>query len=140
MIQVKKLLRFISSAFVVLIMFSACKKEKDAMIPPKLEFKTGAGYISADATVPKDTTITVGIHAEQTELGDFLKTFTVSYSYDGGADVAEPTEILDDSEHDTFEEDVHITTRNEAGTEKYTFTITNRDGLIVSKSITLTVQ
>ena len=30
-------------------------------------------------------------------------------------------------------------TRNIAGTEKYTFTVTNRDGLITTKSITVTV-
>lgn len=47
---------------------------------------------------------------------------------------------IDDGEREIFEEDVQITTRNQAGTEKYTFTITNCVGLIVSKSITLTVQ
>jgi len=140
MIQVKQLLRFAFFFVAAIIFLNSCKKDEDAMIPPILEFKTGAGYISADATVPPDTTVTIGIHAEQTEIGDYLKTFTVSHSYDGGDDVSEPTELLDDSEHEIFEEDIHITTRDVTGTEKYTFTITNRDGLIVSKSITLTVQ
>jgi hypothetical protein len=138
--QLKQLLRLAFLSVVVSIFLNACKKEDDEMIPPKLEFKTGAGYISSDATVPPDTTVTIGIHAEQTESEDYLNTFTFSHSFDGGDDVSEPTETLDESEHEIFEEDIQITTRDMPGTEKYTFTITNRDGLIVSKSITLTVQ
>ena len=41
-------------AVILLIFFNACKKETDKMIPPILEFKTGAGYTS-------DTVTTVGI-------------------------------------------------------------------------------
>jgi hypothetical protein len=122
------------------ILFLACKKEEDQMIPPKLEFKTGAGYTSADASVAQNAVVTIGVTAEQTEEEDFLKTFTVSHSFDGAAEVTDSTVILEESEHEEFEEDIHITTRSQTGTEKYIFTITNRDGLITSKSITLTVK
>ena len=38
-----------------------------------------------------------------------------------------------------FTKDYNLTTRNAAGTEKYTYTVTNRDGLVTTKSITITV-
>jgi len=38
-----------------------------------------------------------------------------------------------------FTKDYDLTTRNTAGTEKYTFTVTNRDGLITTRAITITV-
>lgn len=125
----------------LLATFNACKKDTDKMIPPILEFKTGAGYTSDSiATVGVSTPIKVGIHAEKTEGEDYLNTFTVSHSFDGGANVQDSTRVLDESEHDMFDEDVNFTTRAQTGTEVYIFTITNRDGLIVTQTLRLIVQ
>lgn len=132
--------KFISLIILVIIALVSCKKEEDQMIPPKLDFKTSSGYTSSDAVVTVNTEVLIGIEAEQGEEGDFLNTFSVTHSFDGGPEVTDSTVVLDESEHDRFEEDINIITRNQAGNEKYTFTITNRDGLITSKSITLTVQ
>jgi len=129
------------SLFIAFFIFiNACSKEEDKMIPPILEFKTTAGYTSIDATVGKNAAVKIGIHAEKTEGEDYLKTFSVGHAFDGGADTNDSTLILPESAHDIFETDIDIITRNQTGTEKYIFTITNRDGLIVSKSITLTVN
>ena len=129
------------SLFIAIFVFiNACSKEEDKMIPPVLEFKTGTGYTSADATVGKNTAVKIGIHAEKTEGEDYLKTFSGGHAFDGGAETNDSTMILPESAHDLFETDINITTRNQTGLEKYIFTITNRDGLIVSKSITLTVN
>ena len=129
------------SLFIAFFIFiNACSKEEDKMIPPILEFKTTAGYTSTDATVGKNAAVKIGIHAEKTEGEDYLKTFSVGHAFDGGADTNDSTLILPESAHDIFETDIDIITRNQTGTEKYIFTITNRDGLIVSKSITLTVN
>ena len=139
----KTILKITLTAFAaacVISFFNACSKEEDKMIPPILEFKTGAGYTSADATVSVSTPIKVGIHAEKTEGNDYLNTFTVSHSFDGGVLVQDSTRVLLESEHDDFDEDVNFTTRSTTGTEAYYFTITNRDGLIVSDTLTLTVQ
>lgn len=142
----KQMKKILTPALVVIFLsavFTNCSKEKDAMVPPTLEFKTGAGYTSSDATVAQTTSVLIGVHGEKAEgeSEDVLKTFSVTYSYDGGTEVAlMPTEILDASQEDSFDEDITITTRSQAGTEKYTFTITNRDGLVTTKSITLTVN
>ena len=119
------------------ILFSSCKK--DEMIPPTIDFLTGAGYTSADAHIDLNTDFKIGVDAKRTEDKDDLKTFVVTVSYDGGAETTIDNVILTPAEAEEFTKDYNLTTRNAAGTEKYTFTVTNRDGLITSKSITITV-
>ena len=69
-----------------------------------------------------------------------LKTFDASRSYDGGPATSFLNESLSGSQGDNYAKDVSITTRNQAGTEKYIFTVVNRDGLTNAVSLTLTVQ
>jgi hypothetical protein len=80
-----------------------------------------------------------GIIAEKTE--DELLTFDVSVAYDGASST---NSILNEDVFSTgadgFDKDVKVGTRLQAGTEKYTFTVTDRDGNIAQKSVTLTVQ
>lgn len=135
MIKTSKILLTVFSAVFFLALFNSCKKETDKMIPPVLEFKTGAGYTSGSvATVAVSTAIKVGIHAEKTEGEDYLNTFTVSHSFDGVLPVVtDSTRVLGESEHDVFDEDINFTTRNTAGTEVYNFTFTNRAGWLLPK-------
>ena len=129
----KTILATLSAVFII----SSC--EKDKHIPPDVSLKTGATYVSDDATVQKDTTINVGFVAEKTE--DELKTFNISYAYDGAATTTTAeTFTLSSSEEEHYEKDYTITTRDVAGTEKWIFTITDRDGNIAQKQIVLTVQ
>lgn len=118
----------------------ACNKEEDKMILPKIEFKTGAGYTSNDTTTFQKDTLLVGIIAVKTEENDVLKTFNVSVSYDGGTATSVYNQILTASEGDNFSTDYNIITRDEPGSEKWVYTITNRDGLINSVSLIVTVK
>ncbi|HYK45095.1 MAG TPA: hypothetical protein VEV83_08000 [Parafilimonas sp.] len=129
-------------AAVLIGFFTACEKETDQMIPPILEFKTGAGYTSdTAATVSVSTPIKVGIHAEKTEGEDYLHTFTVSHSYDGALPpVVDSMHVMEESERDIYETDVNFIARDIPGTEVWYFTISNKDGLVVTKTITLTVE
>lgn len=129
-------LRIVATAFAaLLIILSACDEGK----LPNIAFKTGGDYVSSDATVGKNETVKFGIEASKAEKKDPLKKFNVSVSFDGAADTTIKQEDLDSSQGDNFEEDVTITTRDQAGTEKYTFTVTNRDGIINQVFVTLTV-
>ncbi len=121
----------ISSLIVVLgvFLFSSCKK--DEMIPPTIDFATGAGYISADAHIALNTNFKIGVDAKRTEEKDDLKTFLVTRSYDGGTATTVDDLTLTAAQAAEFTKDYNLTTRNMAGTEKYTFTVTN--------SITITV-
>lgn len=113
----------------------ACKK--DEHVPPSLTFASGGNYTSANATVGTSASVKFGIVAQKTE--DELKTVNVSYSYDGGASVSYTNYTLTGSQEDYFAQDVIITTRSTAGSEKWIFTVTDKDGNITTNSITLTV-
>lgn len=128
----------LGAAAALAMTFSACEKDEGKL--PHIEFKTGAGYTSADATAAKSAAVLIGISADKTEDKDVLKTFTLSVSYDGGTATEALSQTLTGSEGDHFEVDIPITTRNQNGTEKYIFTVVNRDGLTNSVSLTLTVQ
>lgn len=116
--------------------FASCKKDPGRV--PDISFKTGAGYTSADASIVKNTPFKIGINAAKTEEEDVLKTFNISVSYDGGASATIYSENLTTAMEDNYTYDLLKSTRNQAGTEKYTFTITNRDGLINTISLTIT--
>lgn len=119
------------------ILFSSC--EKDKMVPPTIDFLTGAGYTSADAHIALNTNFKIGVDAKRTEDKDDLKTFVVTRSYDGGTASTIDEVTLTSAQAGEFTKDYVLITRNIAGIEKYTFTVTNRDGLITTKSITITV-
>jgi hypothetical protein len=125
---------------IFIITFISCKKKKvDPHVPPDVVFKTGSKYISSDVILPKQDTIWVGINATKTE--DNLKSYNVSYAYDG---VATTTSffnyLVSSSEYESYSKDIQIVTRNQAGTEKWVFSIVDRDGNITQKSILITVQ
>lgn len=119
------------------VSFSSC--EKDKMVPPTIDFRTGPGYTSADAHIALNTNFKIGVDAKRTEDNDDLKTFVVTRSYDGGTATTIDDVTLTSAQAGEFTKDYDLTTRNVAGTEKYTFTVTNRDGLITTKNITITV-
>lgn len=119
--------------------FFSASCEKDKHVPPEVSLKTGNGYVAADTTVAPNTAVTVGFVANKTE--DELKTFNVSYAFDNATTTTTDTTItLTSAEEDHFEKDYTFTTRNQAGTEKWIFTITDRDGNIAQKQVVLTVK
>ncbi len=120
--------------------FTSCKKEEDEGLLPNISFKSGNDYVSADKTVAKNTVVKIGINASKSEDKDVLTKFTITKAYDGGADSTVLTKDLSGAEGDAYSYDFTTTTRSVAGTEKYTFTVVNRDGLINRTSLVLTVQ
>jgi len=122
-----------------LLIFQGCKKEKDKHVPPDVTFITTTGYIYSDTTLPTDTTVQVGIVATRTE--DELRTLNVSHSFDNStATVSDTTIAVSGNEVGGFTRTINISTRPNAGTEKYIFTVTDKDGNITTKSLILTVQ
>jgi len=134
-IAFKKGILFLVLAFGI-ISFS-CKK--DEMIPPTIDFTTGTGYTSTDSHIALDTDFKIGVSAKRTEDKDDLKTFVVTVSFDGEAATTIDNVTLPAAQAGEFTKDYDLTTRNAVGTEKYSFTVTNRDGLITTRTITITV-
>ncbi len=130
--------------FVILlavVSFMSCKKEDgDAGLLPNIAFKTGGTYVSADIILTKDTTITVGIQASKAEPNDVLKSFNAAKGYDGTTPVGYLNESITGTAGDSYSKDLSITTRSQNGTEKYVFTVLNKDGLKNQVSLTITVQ
>ncbi len=122
----------------ILTCLASCEKDEGKL--PDISFKSGPGYTSTDKTVGKNETLLVGIQASKTEDKDVLKSFNESVSFDAATATSVQNIALSGAEGDNYAVDVPITTRNQAGTEKYIFTVTNRDGLTNSVSLTLTVQ
>lgn len=130
---------FSSIALIIAITFlSSCEKDEGKL--PNIAFKTTSGYTSADKTVSTNTTLTVGITASKSEDKDVLKTFDASKSLNGGTATSFYSETLSGTQGDSYTKDLQITTGSTAGTEKYTFTVVNKDGLKNAVSFTLTVN
>lgn len=120
--------------------FSSCSKEEDEGLLPNISFKSGTDYTSADANVGQGKAVKIGITASKSEDKDVLTKFTITQSLDGATETTVFTKDLTGTEGDAYSYDYATTTRNKAGTEKYTFTVVNRDGLINKTSLVLTVQ
>lgn len=113
--------------------------EKDKRVPPALELKSGSGYVYTDTTLGLQDTFKVSVKATKTE--DELNTFNVSYAYDGASTTTTSQNItLSKSQYNGYENDFSLVTRNQAGKEKWVFTVTDRDGNVTNKSVTITVK
>ncbi|MCB9236079.1 MAG: hypothetical protein H6581_30810 [Bacteroidia bacterium] len=127
-------------ALIALLAFNSCEEDDD-MLNPTIQFKTGTGYTANDATLAGGTAVKIGIDAEKEEEKDPLIAFNISRSVNGGADSTVYNQSLTGTDQDMFEYDYNLTLGTTSGqTEKYTFTVTNKDGLQGQVGLTLTVQ
>lgn len=124
--------------FAAIAIIASCTKDSGKL--PNISFKTGGSYVSADKGVFQGDTIIIGINASKSEDKDVLKTFTATRSYDNGTPTSFDQETLSGATADVFAKDFKIIARKLSGTEKYTFTVVNRDGLTNQVTLTLNVQ
>jgi len=118
--------------------FASCNKEEDEGNELKINFKAETGYNYTDATLPGGTAVKVGVEAETEKPQDPIIKFNISESVNGG-DAS--TVYSEDIEAATYAYDYNFELDTVTGNvHKYTFTITNRDGLNAQKSITFTVE
>lgn len=118
----------------------SCKKDEGKL--PDIEFKTGGNYTSSDVTVSVAAldTLLIGIHAAKTEEEDVLKHFNVSISVDGAAATSVYDEDLIGADQDQYDADFTFPIPSVVGLYKLTCTVTNRDGLTNSVSLTVTAN
>lgn len=132
-------MKFIQMAFIALIatlVIQSCEKDEGNL--PQISFKTGGSYISKDDSLAIKTGFIIGINAAKSEKKDVLKKFNISKSIDGGASVSVLNKDLSSSEEDNFSFDYNDSMGSVVGQKtKYIFTITNRDGLTNTVSVTL---
>lgn len=116
-------------------MLGGCKKETDPRVPPSMSFKNGTGYTYTNDTVGLSDTLNIGVIIEKTE--DPLIALNVSVAYDGGSSA---TVHNGDISGDHVEYDQQVITRAQAGSEKWIFSVTDRDGNITTRNLVLTVE
>lgn len=120
-------------------LLSSCKKDAGRL--PNVVFKTGGTYTSADASITGGTTIIIGINANKTEDKDVLKKFNISKTVNGAAATTVYSQDLSGAEGDNYTYDYNTTLEATVGqTDKFTFTITNRDGLVNQVFLTVTIK
>lgn len=136
----KKLIAYFLLLTALANISSNCKKSKvDPHTPPDVVLKTGGNYVSGDKTVNKKDSVLVGITATKTE--DDLKSYNVTPYYDGATTGTSFFDYkMNDNEKQGYSKDLYIVARNQSGSEKWVFSIVDRDGNITQKTIVLTVQ
>lgn len=118
---------------------TSCKKNVDPHIPPDVTFNSSPGYLSGDAVVGLEDTLTTEMTATKTE--DDLKSYNISVAYDGAtATTTFFNYAVDASEYGGFTKTVNIITRNTPGSEKWVFSVVDRDGNITQNEFILTVE
>jgi hypothetical protein len=122
----------------LMLLFTSCEKDEGKL--PEIRFITGGAYQSTSTTLAQGSSFKIGTVSNKSEDKDVLKKFNISRSTDGAAAVSVFDKDLSGSEADEFTYDFTGVMDSVPGqTNKYTFTITNRDGLTNQLNLTLTV-
>jgi hypothetical protein len=123
----------------VLGIVSSC--EKDEGKKPNISYKTGGVYVSSDVALTPTSVLVVGINASKAEEEDPLVKFNISKSVNGGTSTTVFQTDLSGSEGDSYSHDfIEVISGNVGDTNKYTFTVTNRDGLTNQLVLIVTVH
>ncbi len=133
--------RIFKSLLLLTIVLSFASCDKDAGTLPNLAFKTGGTYVSTDVTQAGGSSLTIGITASKSESADVLKKFNISKSINGGAASSVFDKDLSGTEGDAYNYDFATTVDTTSGQKsKYTFTVTNRDGITNQLNLTVTTK
>jgi len=121
------------------MVFTACKKDDDPEpidLTPVLTFIGGAGYTSADAELTPGSTFKVGINASENATSKKnIEIFKVVRIFNNT-----PTTVFEDDNigEQTFTWEQDLLANTQVGEEKWTFTVTDKDGLIKELSFVIT--
>lgn len=122
---------------VISVALIACERDDPARPErnPSIDFRADSGYVYRSDTFPMNDTLRVGVTVIQGD--DALRTFKVFASYDGaGGAMVDSLPITGGAL--TFEKT--IITRDVTGSERWTFWVQERDGDIVRRALTFTVE
>ena len=134
----KTTIKSIAIVGMMALTIASCKKD-DGDAEMSINFKTGTGYTSADAGIDGGTAVKIGIEAETDKKKDPLIKFNISESVNGGTNASVYSEDLNDLT--TYDYDYNFTLDTTTGdAHKYTFTVTNRDGITKQTALTITIQ
>ncbi len=119
-----------------ILISGSCKP--DEAKPPTLNFKVDATHTSTDISVTPGTTITVGVICDQGD--DPLKLIYSEVAYDGANVDSLYSRLEVPSGNAHYELDFTFTTRNQVGTERWTFNVNDKDGRLTEREIRIICQ
>ncbi|HTL82551.1 MAG TPA: hypothetical protein VL651_12650 [Bacteroidia bacterium] len=124
--------RSILNAFLITssVLFFSCAKDK----PPSLEFDNNGNYIYYDCTRSVGDSITVHVMMHSGN-GNGLTQFKIDRVYDSGSNVEVFNTTYGGVQSANKVYTIHL--RNQQGTEKYIFTVTDSAGLTGQKVLTI---
>lgn len=122
------------------IVVSSCKKDDDDPTPvdlsPVMTFIGGAGYTDSDAEMAPSSAFKVGINASEnlTSKSD-IKSYVVVRTFNNT-----PTTVFEDDDINeaNYSKELDLIANTQAGEERWTFTITDKDGQNKQLSIVIT--
>ena len=126
----------IAALLCLLLLSPGCTKDQpDGDTAAAINFRTDSGYTWLDDTVPISDTL--HIVTTVSKGSDDLQSFFIDVAYDNGP------RMRQDSAHvssDPFTFEKTVVTRDQAGTEKWWFSVREYDGDVTQRALTLTVQ
>lgn len=118
---------------------SACEMDKGIL--PEIQLKKGVDYISNDTILESGSYILIGVTAKKSETRDVLKKFNISKSVNGGNQITVYSHDLISSEEDYYSYNYEGNlVADSSDVVLYTFTITNRDGLVNQAEVEITID
>lgn len=116
---------------------ASCNRDDDdsPTANPSIDFVTDEGYTYLSDTVPQGDTLLVGVRIRRGD--DRLSSFKVLSVYDGGQETTHDS-LAFTADTLAFDKEIHL--RPQAGTERWTFWVQERDGDVIRRSLTFTVQ
>ncbi|MBS1589633.1 MAG: hypothetical protein JST52_08495 [Bacteroidetes bacterium] len=119
----------------------SCKKDDpNTGQLPSIVWKSGGVYTNRDTTVSKGTLVTLGVNATKGSANDPLTLLQLKRSFDGGSDSVILSVNLSGNMGDATTLDYPVATRSVAGSERYTFWITDKYGLNNQVSLVITTK
>lgn len=133
----KKLSFLLIAIMAVVVILPSCNNDDDILGPPSLDFKGGADYISADATIATNSFFKVGIAATaNAESNKKLKTLKLTRTLDNTTFI-DTTYSIDET---MFNADFQFNAQNDGQVETILFVLTDDAGMTDSKSLTITYE
>ncbi len=131
----KKVTYLLSLVVLVATITSVSSCGEEISTPPVVSLYTGTAYVGVDTTIYRNTVFNIGVEAKKTGTEGLLNGCTILRSRNGGSDsVLQQMTLVTQY----FAQYYSYLAPDSGAVDKYTFTVTERDGGTASASVTIT--
>jgi len=120
------------------VLVVSCTKEEDKELDPTLTLDGGTQYVASDREIEPGTNFSVRLTANKGADGSNIDKLEVKVSYAGA--VATTDTMIQNINQSSYTFIRNLRTRDVEGSERWIFTVTDKDGKTAERSFTLTVK